>query len=134
MISLLSLLILAYSTVLQFSMPSFVLCFGDDGHIAFEQSDENYHCVETDTEDDHPIHKHKNLSHQEENCQDIPLKTVLLTFYLKKDGEIKTVIPIIASVTINKVNAYLDSHFNIDIDDPIIHSSMKSLQSTILLI
>ncbi len=133
-ISLLSVVILVYSTILQFSMPSIVLCFGDDGHIAFEQSDDNYQCVDFDDNKDHPLNKHKNLSHQEDDCQDIPLMNVLSALYLEKNGKIKTLKLANFDVKIKTIKTHLVSHFDIHKDLTIIHSSMKSLQATILLI
>ena len=61
-ISLLSLLILTYSTVLQFSMSSVVLCFGDDGHIAFEQSDVNHQCDDIEDDITRPVNNFSELS------------------------------------------------------------------------
>ena len=133
-ISLLSVFILAYSTILQFSMPSIVLCFGDDGHIAFEQSDDNYQCVDFGDNKDHPLNKHKNLSHQENDCHDIPLMNVLSALYLEKDGKIKTLKLTAFDPKINTIKTHLVSHFDIHKDFTIIHFSMKSLQATILLI
>ena len=127
-------LILAYSTILQFSIPSIVLCFGDDGHIAFEQSDDDYQCVDFGDNKDHLQNKHKNLSHQEDDCQDIPLMTVLSTLYLEKDGKIKTVKVSGGSVKVSTKKSDLVSHVDLDRETTIIHSSMKILQSTILLI
>ena len=129
-----SLSILAYSTILQFSIPSIVLCFGDDGHIAFEQSGDNFKCDETEDPSDHPVHKHKNLSHQEDDCQDIPLTTVLSNLYLEKDGKAKTVKLFQGSAIIKIKNSDFDSRFNIHQKDSILHSSMKCLHTTILLI
>ena len=131
---LLSIAVLAYSSLLQFSLPSIVLCFGDDGHIAFEQSGDNFKCDETEDSGDHPIHKHKNLSHQEEDCQDISLMTVLSNLYLEKDGKIKTVKVSTVLARINTKCTDLDSHLNSHQKDSILYSSMKSLHTTILLI
>jgi hypothetical protein len=131
---LLSIAVLAYSSLLQFSLPSIVLCFGDDGHIAFEQSGDNFKYDETEDSGDHPIHKHKNLSHQEDDCQDISLMTVLSNLYLKKDGKIKLVKLAAVLARINTKNTDLVSHFNQDKEATIIHSSTKCLQTVILLI
>jgi len=133
-ILLLSILILAYSIILQFSIPSIVLCFGVDGHIAFEDTGDKFQCVKMEDVNDHPIHKHKNLSHQEDDCQDLALMTVLSTLYLKKDGKIKTEKLVAASVTLNKKKTDIVPHINLENEDTIVNSSMKSLQVTILLI
>jgi hypothetical protein len=130
----LSVSILVYSTILQFSVPSIVLCFGNDGHIAFEQTDDNNECAKNGNDEDYPIHKHKNLSHQEDDCQDIPLMTVLSTLYLEKDGKIKTVKFCPGSAVIKYKNTNLVSHFGIHKENTILYSSMKSLQATVLLI
>jgi len=127
-------LILAYSTILQFSIPSIVLCFGDDGHIAFEQSDDDYQCVDLGDNKDHLQNKHKNLSHQEDDCRDIPLITVLSNLYLEKDGKVKTVKFCQDSTIIKYKNTNLVSHVGFSKQATIIHSSMKSLHTTILLI
>jgi hypothetical protein len=133
-ILLLSALILTYSTILQFSIPSFVLCFGDDGHIAFEKTGDNFQCEKREDNRDHPIHKHKDLSHQEDDCQDIPLITVLSNLYLEKDGKIKPVKLALISEKLNTKNTGSVANFDINTDTTIINSSMKSLQTTILLI
>ncbi len=133
-ISLLSLLILAYSTILQFSMPSIVLCFGDDGHIAIEQSDDNYHCTDFGANEDHPLNNHKNFSHQEDACQDLPLIYILTTLFLEKDGKIKTVKLAVIDITVDILKAHFLSKSEIRNNYNIIHPSMKSLQTTILLI
>ena len=129
---LLSIAVLAYSSLLQFSLPSIVLCFGDDGHIAFEQSGDNFKCDETEDSGDHPIHKHKNLSHQEDDCQDIPLTTVLSNLYLEKDGKVKTV-KLYQDSTLVKYSD-LVSHSDLIIEHTFLYSSMKTLHVTILLI
>jgi len=88
-VSLLSLLMLVYTTVLQFSIPSVVLCFGDDGHIAFEQSDANFNCVDINEDSNLPVSNTPDLIGQSDDCQDIPLLNVLSTLYLEKDTKIK---------------------------------------------
>ena len=82
-LSFLSLLILAYSTIIQFSIPSIVLCFGDDGHIAFEQSGQNFQCVDFEKDDDHSLDGDKNLAQQEDHCD--PDRTQAL-FYLNPEN------------------------------------------------
>jgi len=131
---LLSMLILAYSTALQFSMPSIVLCFGEDGHIAFEQSDENNQCVDVDYNFILPVNSYTDLSDQKDNCQDIPLINILSALYLKKDSKITTAKLAVFTGTVDTIKVHLVSHFDIYQDFTIIHSSMKSLQNTILLI
>ncbi len=133
-ITLLSLLILAYSTVLQFSMPSIVLCFGEDGHIAFEQSDENYQCVDINDNANLPVNKCPELSDQKNDCQDVPLISILSTLYLKKDSKSKTAKLAIVDVTVDTIKDYLVSKIEISNKYNIIHPSMLSLQTTILLI
>ena len=129
----LSTIILVYSTVIQFSIPSFVLCFGDDGHIAFEQTGGDNQCDHED-ERDHPIHKHKNLAHQKDDCQDIPLLNVFSSLYLEKNGKIKLFNLALESGKTYKSSYYLATRLNLFNDFAFIHSSMKSLQATILLI
>ena len=131
---LLSALILAYSTIIQFSIPSIVLCFGDDGHIAFEQTGNNFQCDKIGDDGSQPTHKQNNLSHQEDDCQDIPLLNVLSALYLEKDGKTKIFKRALVSVKINKINTHLVAQINTNKEATIIHSSMKSLQATILLI
>jgi hypothetical protein len=133
-ITLLSLLILAYSTVLQFSTSSFVLCFGDDGHIAFEQSDENYQCGDLDDNKDHPLNKHKNLSHQEDDCNDLQLLNILTTLFLEKDGKTKIAKLTVIDATVDILQVHFLSKSEIHNSYNIIQPSMKSLQATILLI
>ena len=133
-ISVLSVLILVYSTVLQFSMPSVVLCFGDDGHIAFEQSDENNQCVDVDDNITLPVNNSTDLSDQKEDCQDVPLINVLSALYLEKNSKIKTVKPAVFDVTVDTIKAHLVSKIGIRNSYNIIHTSKKSLQTTILLI
>ena len=133
-ISLLSLLILGYSTVLQFSMPSVVLCFGDDGHIAFEQSEDDSQCADLGDHKDHLADNHNDLSHQNDDCKDIPLINLLSTPYLDKDGKSKIVKLAVVDTISKTINAYSISHCDINKNSTIIHSSMKSLQATILLI
>jgi hypothetical protein len=134
LISILSLLLLMYSTVLQFSMPSFVLCFGDDGHIAFEQSEHDFQCIGLDDHDDQLIDNHKDLSHQNNDCEDLPLFNLLSTPLLEKDGKSKNVKLTVIDTKIKTINTWSISPFDINKDSTIIHSSIKSLQTTVLLI
>ena len=131
---LLSMLILAYSTILQFSIPSIILCFGEDGHIAFEQSDGNTHCIAVDNNYTLPVNNCKDLTNQKDDCQDIPLKNILSALYLGKDGKIKTIIYTVADTKVHTIKANTNSHFDINNEFFIIHSSIKSLQTTILII
>jgi hypothetical protein len=133
-ISMLSILILIYSIVLQFSIPSFVLCFGDDGHIAFEQSEHDFQCVGLDDHEDQLMDNHKNLSHQNDDCEDIPLLNILSTPFLEKDGKSKNVKLTLIDTKNKTINTYLVLRFDINKDSTIIHSSIKSLQATVLLI
>jgi len=133
-ILLLSVLILAYSTVLLYSMPSIVLCFGEDGYIAFENSDENNQCIDNDNNFTLPLNNCTDLSDQTDNCQDVPLIYVLSALYLKKDGKIKTANLALGDLTVDPIKAYLKSKIEIRSNYNIIHTSMKSLQATILLI
>ena len=132
--SLLSLLILAYSTILQFSIPSVILSFGEDGHIAFEQSDENNQCVDVDDDFILPVNNCSDLSDHKDDCQDVPLKNVISTLYLGKDHKIKTAKPVIFDETVSTIIVNPISPFDINNEFPFIHSSMKSLQTTILII
>ena len=131
---LLSMLILVYSTVLQFSVPAFVLCFGDDGHIAIEQSEHDFQCIGLDGHEDQLIDNHKDLSHQNDDCEDIPLSNLLSTPLLEKDGKSKNVKLTVIGTKIKTINTCSVSPFDINIDSTIIHSSIKSLQTTVLLI
>ena len=132
-VSLLSLLMLVYTTVLQFSIPSVVLCFGDDGHIAFEQSDANFNCVDINEDSNLPVSNTPDLIGQSDDCQDIPLLNVLSTLYLEKDTKIKIKLDIIDE-NVNIINISTFSHFERNHFYTVIHPSMKSLQATILLI
>lgn len=133
LVILLSLIFMAYSTVLQFSTPSIVLCFGDDGHIAFEQSGENYQCIDI-VDNTIPVNTHSDLSGQKDDCRDVPLQSILSSLYLEKDGKPKNVKLEVLGTNIKTIKAYPLSHLNIIKDSTIIHTSMKNLQSTILLI
>jgi len=133
-ISLLSLLILTYSTVLQFSIPSVVLCFGDDGHIAFEQSDANHQCIDDVDNFTRLGNKYTDLSNQDDDCRDIPLVNISSALYLEKNGKIKIFKPALVDSKIKAIKACLVPHPEIKNEFMIIQSSMKSLQSTILLI
>jgi hypothetical protein len=133
-ITLLSLLILGYSTVLQFSLPSVVLCFGDDGHIAFKQSEDDFQCNDLSDQNDHLADNHINLSHQDDDCDDIPLINLLSTPFLEKDGKSKNVKLDVVDRNSKTVNTYLVTHFDINRDSTIILTPMKILQATVLLI
>jgi hypothetical protein len=133
-LSLLSLVILAYSTVLQFSIPTIVLCFGEDGHIAFEQSELNFSCADSGDHKDHLMDNHNDLSHQDYDCVDIPLIHLLSTPLLEKYGKVKTVKATVVVVYSKIINAYTVSNLDLNKDATIIHSSIKSLQAIILLI
>jgi len=60
--------------------------------------------------------------------------TVLSTLYLEKDGKIKTVKLAGGLAKVITKKSDLVSHVDLDKETTIIHSSMKILQSTILLI
>ena len=133
-ISILSLLLLVYLTVLQFSMPSVVLCFGDDGHIAFEQSEDGYPCTDLNEHGDNPTGRHENLSHQDEGCNDIPLINLFSIPFIQKECKSK-----------NFKISMVDNYFKITYSNFIslltiqkksitIHPTVESLQTTILLI
>ena len=132
--SLLSMLILAYSTILQFSMPSIVLCFGEDGHIAFEQSDGNHPCGDVDDYFTLPVNNCTDLSGQKDDCQDVSLLNILSALYMQKDGKIKIVKPAVVDIKIKTIKTCLVYQSDINKDSTIIPSSMKSLQATILII
>jgi hypothetical protein len=131
---LLSLLILTYSTVLQFSIPSIVLCFGDDGHIAFEQSEEDFPCTDLGDHNNHRADNHTDLAHQDDDCEDIPLINLFSTPFLEKNGKSKDIKATTIEIYSKSINAHTVSNLELNKDSTIIHSSLKSLQSTILLI
>ena len=131
---MLSLLILVYSTVLQFSMPSVVLCFGNDGHIAFEQFEDGYPFVDSDEHGDHLPGSHENLSHQDEECNDILLINLFSIPFLEKESISKNFKLSIANNYFKTTNFNYISHFKV-LKKPItMHSSIESLQSIILII
>lgn len=131
---LLSLLILTYSTVLQFSIPSIVLCFGDDGHIAFEQSEEDFPCTDSGDHDAHLANNHKVLSGQDDDCEDIPLINLFSTPFVEKDGKSKNVRTTLIDIYTKTINDNSVQNLDFKKVTTIIHFSRKSLQSTILLI
>ena len=95
--------------------------------------DDNNNNIVND-EKDHPIHKHKNLSHNQDDCHDLPLMTVLSTLYLEKDGKIKIDKLGVISIFVSTIKSDLVSHIDLNKQTTIVHTSMKSLQATILLI
>jgi hypothetical protein len=133
-ISLLSLLLLVYSTVLQFSLPAVVLCFGDDGHIAFEQSELENPCVDTTEHGDYLIGSHENLSHQDEDCNDIPLINLYSIPFIEKESKSKTLKLSIVENYSKFTNTSFISQFNIVQKSTTNHPILECLQSTILLI
>ncbi len=129
----LSVVLLAYSTVLQFTMPSIVLCFGNDGHIAFEQSDKNFQCIDIEGDDDHATHEHENLAHDEDHCEDIPLSNLFSALFMGDDGKIKHVKISSVNTKNRTLKTDIDLHqYNSTI--VVTHAAMKSLKSSILLI
>ena len=133
-ISLLSLLILAYSTVLQFSLPSVVLCFGDDGHIAIEQFEIDYRCADFTEHKDHFADGCINLSHKNNECEDIPLINLFSIPLVEKLNKTKNFKSTAVDNYIKTATTCSISHFDKYKDSRILLSSMKSLQTTILLI
>ncbi len=131
---LLSLLILVYSSVLQFSMPSVVLCFGDDGHIAFEQSEYEYLCMDSNEHSDHLASSHEHFSHQDEGCKDIPLINLCSPPFVEKESKLKNFKLTKFDNHINTIYTNSFPHFNILIDSAANHTALEGLQTTILLI
>ena len=133
-IPLLSLLILVYSTVLQFSLPSVVLCLGSDGHIAFEQSDDNCRFVDSGAHRNHLADDHKNLSHQDEDCDDIPLVKLFSLPFVEKDGTSKQARLPAANTGGMNTDVLSIAQFDINSGSKIILPTIKNLRTTILLI
>ena len=133
-ISLLNLLILAYSTVLQFSLPSVVLCFGDDGHIAIEQIEIDYRCADFSKHNDHFVDGCINLFHQNNECEDLPLINLFSIPFIEKESKTKNLKSTVVDDNIKTITTCSISHFDIYKDCRILLSTMKSLQTTILLI
>jgi len=133
-ILMLSLLILLYSTILQFSVQSVVLCFGDDGHIAFEQSEVGYPCVDSDEHGNHLIDSHENLSHQDGGCNDVSLINFSSNPYIGKECKLKNFKLSPVDIRLKTSNSINISPFNFLINPIIIHPTTESLRNTILLI
>jgi len=115
-------------------MSSVVLCFGDDGHIAFEQSDVNHECDDIEDNITRGVNNFSELSDLDDTCQDIPLVNNLSVLYLEKDGKIKIFKPAAVDRKIKTIKACLVAQSEINKESTIIQSSMKSLKVTILLI
>jgi hypothetical protein len=132
-IILLSLLILAYSSVLQFSFPSIVLCVGSDGHFAFEPSEVNHQCLDSEEYSDHVADKHKSLSHQDMGCEDIPLMNLFVLPFLEKESKSQQVKMLVVNDSVNKSDSPSTSYSELKNNDRIHHPTIQCLQTTILL-
>jgi hypothetical protein len=115
-------------------MPSIVLCFGDDGHIAFEQSEDDYQCGDLAEQKNQFTTNHRDLSHQNDDCEDIPLINLLSTPFLIKDRNSKNIKLAAVETNIKTINAFSITHTNITNNSIITPPSSKCLQSIILLI
>jgi len=133
-ISMLSLIILVYSTMLQFSVPSVVLCFGNDGHIAFEQAEDWYPCMDLNKQGDNLIGNHESLSHQEEDCNDIPLINLFSIPFIEKECKSKNFEISIVDNYYKMTYSNFISHLNLLKESIAIHPTVENLQTTILLI
>jgi hypothetical protein len=120
--------------VIQFSLPSFVLCFGSDGHIAFEQYDDECRFDQPGEHKSHLESKHENLSHQNRDCEDIPLTNHFSSPFIEKDGKSKNFKLLTVTKFSHSQKAFPILQFKIDEDSAIILSQTKSLQTTVLII
>jgi len=131
---LLSMVLLTYSTVLQFSIPAVVLCFGEDGHIAFEQSDDKFRCIDGGEGIDLRAERCNSLSRQDKHCDDIPLISLIITLFPGK-GSYSACFKLFAiDLNSNIVDVFSCDHRNINNISPPVYPAMKIVQSSILLI
>ena len=85
---LLSLLFLGQSLLYQVSLPQRVLCIGEDGHVAIEESTEDDVCMAHPNDTDPGgmyTYRYRTLHQDEDNCTDIILDTHLGTARLMQD-------------------------------------------------
>ena len=77
---------------------------------------------------------HINLSHQDDDCEDIPLINLLSTPFLENGSKSKNVKLAVVDRYSKTVNTYLVTHFDLNRDSTIILTPMNILPATVLLI
>jgi hypothetical protein len=135
-IVILILYIFTYLLILPISLPSLVLCFGEDGHIAIEPS-----CKTTDQCNElldrlhHLIKTHENLAPQEEDCRDVALINVSSTLYQEKTVNLKNIYNHIAAIPAVQLFTRISNvPYESNQNTYFFLTSLKSLQTMILLI
>ena len=131
---MLCLLTLVYTTVLQFSLPSVILCFGSDGHIAFEQAQDNCRIDNSGVQETHLADNHSNLVHQDADCYDITLSGLFSLPLVEKAGKSKNTMLSATITNCISLNVCSVSLSEINNDLAITLASRKGLQTTILII
>jgi len=130
-------LFIFYSGYTRLSQPEFVLCRGDDGHMAIEYANAGLHCVA----DKYPVHRQESgiiflpAEWHPDDCRDIPLfRTPALPYLSTKE---KQLVPLSRSIIHSTVQLNFPTVANTDLQIKTVlfeRCALTALQTTVLLI